>query len=202
MVAGIVGASNLLGGVLSRDTLIDMVAQNSPRPDAAIASILGGLTAVARLTDGVIYRSLPLESFKIILAIPKQANYQQPPLPKGVSIGAALYDTQRIPIVLEALREGNLALLAQVLDDKLIAEAIQERISGYAHVVEMARLAGAFAVTTSGGGPAMIFLAENQHDDIAEVIETAFANIDTPATVHVLPLDTQGIVISMMQTQA
>jgi homoserine kinase len=92
--------------------------------------------------------------------------------------------------------------LAQVLDDKLIAESVQQHISGFAHVVEMARSAGAIGVTTSGGGPAMIFLAMNHHADIAEVIETAFSNIGTPALIRVLPLDTQGIVISMMQTHA
>jgi homoserine kinase len=202
LVAGVVGASNLLGGVLPRSDLIDMVAQISPRPDAAIASMLGGFNAVARLTDGVIYRSLPLTSFKIVLAIPQIADYKQPIFPKTVPIGATLYNTQRIPLILEALCEGNLRLLASVLDDKLMAETVQQCISGYAHIVEMAKAAGAFGVTTSGGGPAMIFLAQKHHAEIAESVKTAFANIGTPALVRILPLDTQGIVISMMQTHA
>jgi hypothetical protein len=64
--------------------------------------MLGGLNSVARLTDGVIYRSLPLTSFKIILAIPLQSDYIQPVFPRAVPIGATLYNTQRIPIILEA----------------------------------------------------------------------------------------------------
>ena len=202
MAAGVVGASNLLGGALSRNDLVDMVAQVSPRPDATITSMLGGLSASARLSDRVIYSSLPVKSFKIVLAIPLQDNYQPPLYPKAVPIGAALHNMQRIPMTLEALRDGNLHLLAQVLDDKLRAEAIQQRISGYAHVVEMSRLAGALGVTTSGGGPAMIFLAQKQHEEIAEAVETAFTNIGTPALVRVLPLDTQGIVMSMTRTQS
>jgi homoserine kinase len=202
MAAGVVGASNLLGGALSRSDLVDMVAQVSPRPDAAITSMLGGLSASARLADRVIYNSLPVKSFKIILAIPKQEDYQPPLFPKAVSIGAAIYNVQRIPMILEALREGNLRLLAQVLDDKLMAESIQQRISGYAHIAEMARLAGALGVTTSGGGPAMIFLAQKRHEEITEAVETAFANIGTPALIRVLPLDTQGIVMSMTRTQS
>jgi homoserine kinase len=202
MAAGVVGASNLLGGAMSRNDLVEMVAQVSPRPDAAITSMLGGLSASARLQDKVLYRSLPLTSFKIILAIPAQADYQQPTFPRAVSMGALLYNTQRIPIILEALRAGNVYLLAQVLDDKVIGEAIQQRISGYAHVAEMARLAGALGVTTSGGGPALVFLAQKHHDNIAEAIQTAFANIGTPALVRVLPLDTQGIVMSMTRSQS
>jgi hypothetical protein len=46
----------------------------------------------------------------------------------------------------------------------------------------------------------MVFFAHEHHDRVAEVIETAFNNIDPPATVRVLPLDTQGIVMSIMQT--
>jgi homoserine kinase len=202
LVAGVVGASNLLGGALSRNDLIDMVAQISPRPDAAIASMLGGFNAVARLSDGVIYRSLALTSFKIVLAIPQITDYTQPTFPKVVPIGATLYNTQRIPMILEALREGNLHLLASVLDDKLIAEVIQERISGYSHIVEVAKAAGALSVTTSGGGPTMIFLAQKHHAEIAEAVQTAFSNIGTSALIRILPLDTQGIVISMMQTHA
>lgn len=200
MAAGVVGASNLLGGAMSRNDLTDMVAQVSPRPDAAVTSMLGGLTSSARLSDRVIYNSLPVKSFKIVLAVPLQDDYQPPLYTRAVPVGAALSNMQRIPTVLEALRDGNLRLLAQVLDDKLIAEAIQQRISGFAHVAEMARLAGALGITTSGGGPAMVFFAQKHHDEIAEAVETAFANIGTPALVRVLPLDTQGIVMSMTRT--
>jgi hypothetical protein len=48
----------------------------------------------------------------------------------------------------------------------------------------------------------MIFLAHKLHTEIAEAVEMAFSNIGTPALIRILPLDTQGIVISMMQTHA
>lgn len=202
MAAGVVGASNLLGGTYSREELVDIAGKYSPRPDAAITALLGGLTATASTPDGVIYRSLPLTSFKIVLAVPKQDNYTAPAIPRQLPAGAVVYNGQRVPLMLEALRTGNLDLLAQVLDEKLMSESIIQHISGFAHIAEMARQAGALAVTTSGGGPAMVFLAKRNYEQIARAIETAFHNIGTAALVRVLALDTQGIVISMLQSHA
>lgn len=202
MAAGVVGASNLLDGSLNRDDLVERVAQVSSRPDSAIASMLGGFTAVARLPDNVIYRALPLTSFKVILVIPEIENYKKPLLPKAVPVDTMLSDSQKIPIIMEALSAGNLKVLAQVLDDKLITEAIQQQITGYAHVVEMAYQAGAVGVTSSGGGPAMIFFVEKNHKEVVTALETAFENIEVSAMIQILPLDTQGIIISMLQSQS
>lgn len=200
MAAGMVGANNMLGGVYNHREVIDLAAQICPRPDCAITSLIGGLTAYARHAHGITYRTLPLTPFKIVLAVPETTDFNPPPYPQHVPLRATVYNMQRLPLLLDALREGDFKLMAQMLDDKLMANALTQRINGFTQVAEAARNAGALAITTCGSGPALAFFAERDHASIARAVETTFAEMEIPARVMVLPLDTQGVVLSMMQT--
>jgi len=202
VTAGVIGANNLMGNRYNRQELIKLAAEISGAPASAITAILGGLTTYVRKEEELYYCSLPLTSFKIIVAVPDVEGYQAPTLEETLPRSRVLDSMSRIPLLQEALRQGDVQMLAELVDVNLLKNAIQQRLSGYRHVAEVARLAGSTAVMTSGGGPAMIFLTEQRHDRIAEVIETAFGNLDIPVEVFVVPLDTQGIVISMMQTRS
>jgi len=200
MVAGVIGGNNLMGNPFKREEMIQFAAKITGSPDSTVTSILGGLTASMIDDEQIIYRSLPTQSFKLIVAVPDIDNYAAPDLPEQIKHSQAIYNLQRTPLVMEALREGNIANLAQSIGDQIHASVITKRISGYAHVAEVARLAGTLATTTSGSGPAMIFLAEKRLDEIAAVIANAFKNLAIPAKVMVVPTDSQGVVISMMQS--
>lgn len=200
MVAGVIGGNNLMGNPFKREEMIQFAARITGSPDSTVTSILGGLTA-SMFDDGqVIYRSLPTQSFKLIIAVPDIDDYVATDLPEQIKPNQAIYNLQRTPLLMEALREGNIASLAQFIGDQMHASVIAKGISGYAHVAEVARLAGTLATTTSGSGPAMIFLAEKRLDEIAAVIANAFKNLDIPAKVMLVPTDSQGVVISMMQS--
>lgn len=200
MAAGVIGANNLMGSIFKREEVLEMAAQISERPDSALTSILGGLTTSLYEDEVSLYRSLPLQPFRLIVAVPRIEKYRQPRRQERVPTQDAIHNLRRIPLLLEALKNGDVKLLASVIGDKLLHPAVTPNISGYGHVAEIARLAGAAAVTTSGEGPAMIVLTERNHERIVEAMETAFKNIDIPAQVWIVPIDTQGVVISMMQS--
>ncbi|QPC81529.1 hypothetical protein G4Y79_17800 [Phototrophicus methaneseepsis] len=200
MTAGIIGANNLLNHPFNRDQLIQMASDATKRPDCAVTTITGGLTAHTYEDETVVHRSLALSPFKLILAIRTDDGYESPTLPTRVPMADMLRSLHNLPILIDALGAGNLPAVAASVQDGVLAEATRRRIGGFNHVAEVARLAGALGVTTSGGGPAMIFIAEDHHNRIAEAIETAFYNIQIPARVLIVPMDTQGVVISMMQS--
>lgn len=201
MLAGVIGGNNLLGSRYGRDELIQVAIQMTQRPYNILSAMLGGLTCHMMQADALpAYRSLPLAAFKVIVAMPQFERYSAPLKPEKLDYGDYLYNAQRLPLLLEALKHGDVALLASTFQERLFAPQFAQQISGFAHVAEVARLAGALGVTTSGMGPAMIFLAHKAHDRIAEAIETAFRNLEIKGRVVVAPLDTQGVVISMMQS--
>lgn len=200
MVAGVIAGNNLMGNPFNRKELIEFAAKVSPEPDSAITSMLGGLTATLINDDEVIYRNLELQPFQVIVAIPDTSDYKAADLPDQVSLEQAISNITRLPLFIEAMRHGDLQLLSKAISDQIHAKAIAKNISGYAHVVEVARLAGTLGATTSGTGPAIVFLADKRLPEIASVIERAFKNLQIEARVMVLSTDSQGIVISMMQS--
>lgn len=200
MTAGVLGANNLLRTNYDRPTLLKIASEVTGSPYHTVTALLGGLTAAIQDDSGLLHRSLPLSSFKLIVVVPTLTGYQAP-LPRDpVSLSDVVHNLQRLPLLLEAFRVGDLDLLARALDDTLYEPRVRSEIGGFQHVAEVARLAGALAVTTSGSGPALIVIATRRHNRIAEAIEAAFANIGTPARTWVVPTDAQGVVISQMQT--
>ncbi len=203
LVGGIIGANNLLGNPYSREQLLQLAAQFSPRPDAVLATLLGGLTS-GILHDGhLLHHSLPVTPLKIVVVLPSVDKYQvsvEQTVPQRVSLESAVYNLQRIPLLIEGLRTGNLRLIGQVLDDRLHMPFLTAHIPGYSHVLEIARRAGTAALTISGNGPALLAFTESRHDVLAEALVTAFANAGVEARAWVLPIDTQGVVISAVQS--
>jgi homoserine kinase len=200
-MAGVLGANNLLGGLYRRDELL-RIAAAIYRPDGVTAALLGGLTAAAfdDQSGDLIYRGLPVAAWRVIVVLPELGSFTRPGLPEQLPRRDALFTLRQVPLLIDALRTGDAKLIRRVLDDRLYAPRLAERITGYGHVVEIARRSGALAVTTCGDGPALFALAEDNHEVIAEDMAQAFNNAGVKARTWVLPVDTQGVVISAVQS--
>ncbi|MBL8116024.1 MAG: hypothetical protein JNJ78_00725 [Anaerolineae bacterium] len=199
-VAGIIGAHNLMKINYSRTEMIEMAAQVSGMGSQTVTSIMGGVTASVMSGDSFIYRALPAASLRVIIALPELDRYASEIArvkPERVALTDALFNLSRVPLLVEALRLGDLDLIGELMDDRLHIPYLKPHIGGYDHVVEMARRAGARAVTLSGDGPAVIAFAKQNHKMIATTMEVAFENSGIKARTWIVPVDTQGIVISI-----
>jgi homoserine kinase len=162
--------------------------------------MIGGLTTSIMDGEALIYRALPTSGLQVIVALPELDRYASSVAkvkPERVPLADAVHNLSRVPLLVEALRAGDVQLIGQILDDRLHVPYLKPHIAGYDHVAEMARRAGATAVTLSGDGPAVIAFAEHDHKTIATVMELAFENSGVTAHVYILPIDTQGVVISV-----
>jgi homoserine kinase len=200
-VAGIIGAHNLLGHNLSREEILRLSAQLTPQPDNAISTLLGGLTSGIMVNNEVVYRSLPLTPLQLIIVLPELESYvARTAANPTIALATVAHNISRIPLLLEGLRAGDLRLITQVLDDQIDQPRLQPQIPGYTHVLESARIAGASGMTICGSGPALMAFAPRNHQHIADAMVNAFANLDIKARAWVAPIDTQGVVISAMQS--
>jgi homoserine kinase len=165
--------------------------------------MLGGLTA-STLSDGTItHRTLPVAPLVIVVAVPEIDHYTETTralMPERVPLTDALANLSRMPLLLEALRGGDLKLLASAVEDNLRAPLLHKHIPGYGHVVEMAKRSGAAVVTLASDGPALVAFAEKHHKQIADAMQTAFQNAGVRARTWTLNTDTQGIVLSVAQS--
>lgn len=203
LVAGIIGASNLMGGVFTREQILEVAAQISGRPDAVVTTLRGALATAFLDGESLVYRTLPLASLKVIVVVPEldqQVRKARAAVPEKVALQDVTHNLSRVPLLVEGLRSGDLELVSKVLDDKLFSPLVMTRVPVYRYASEVARRAGAQGVTLSGDGPALVAFAASGHDQLAEAIVLAFQSADVKARSWVLPVDTQGVVISAVQS--
>jgi homoserine kinase len=86
------------------------------------------------------------------------------------------------------------------MEDRMLAPMRKIYIPGYDEVVVAAKKQGASAITTSENGPALVVFAADNHRRIALVIEEIFRERGITARTWILPVDTQGVVISVAQS--
>lgn len=201
--AGIIAANNLLGNPYSRQQVLTMAAHVSGQPDHALPSLLGGLTTSLTINDTLVYRTLPVNPLTLVVVVPQLENYEEKTAliaPERVPLNDALHNLSRIPLLIEAFRNGDMALLAQAIEDRLYTPYLKQHITGYDHVVEMTRRAGAAAVTLSGKGPALLAFVPHHPEKVATAAEFAFEQSGVPARSWVLPVDTQGVQVSVARS--
>ena len=200
MVAGIIGANNLMGNIYNRDQLVKLSAKLVPHQDGAVASFIGGLATSIQVGENIVYRALPISPFRVILAIPEINNFKVDASPDLIAIKDLRHNIRYSAMLQKALADGDLELLAHNLNDPIDQPLIESKISGLTHIKEITMRAGALGITTTGRGSGIVVFAKDNLSDIIEVIEEAFENLNMKGKVLEVPVDTQGVVISMMQS--
>jgi homoserine kinase len=199
-VAGVIAANNILGTPYGRTDILSIAGQISGLTSQTITSILGGLTASFLSTDGLIYRALPALPLTLVIVLPELEHYRDEVAkvkPERVPLDDALFNLNRVPLLVEALRMGDLTLIGQLMDDRLHIPYLKSHIKSYDYVVEAAQRAGALAVSLSGDGPAIVAFAPANHKQIAADMELAFQQSGVRTRSWIVPIDTQGVVISI-----
>jgi len=198
-VAGILGANNLVGNVLKRDELLTMAAQINSA-DGVVASLMGGLTVTTLADNTLIYRNLSVVPFQLVIVLPEVEAYSTRYLPQQLVRDDVLHNIAQLPFMIEALRTGDRDLLAKALDDRLLTPRLALQIPGYESVVAFAKERGALAITTCGDGPALVAITERHHQRLADDMVAAFIAAGRQARGWVVPVDTQGVVVSVVQS--
>jgi homoserine kinase len=180
IVAGLIGANELLGRPLDRDRVLGIAAAMEGHPDNVAAALLGGLTIVVQKRDRLLTKKILVPEVHVALAVPDlpfSTDAARAELPTEVTMADAVFNLQRTPLVVEALRTADLELLSQVMDDRLHQASRLKRIPGGRTAWLAAQNAGAAAVAVSGSGPSLIAFVGLATDAwrIARVMAEAFA---------------------------
>lgn len=180
IVAGLLGANTLVGRPFDRDAILELAADMEGHPDNVAAALLGGLTIVVQKKDTLLTKKILVPEVHVALAVPDlpvSTNAARAELPTEVSMVDAVFNLQRTPLVVEALRTGDYELLSQVMDDRLHQASRLKRIPGGRTAWLAALNAGAAAVAVSGSGPSLIAFVSLATDAsrIARVMAEAFA---------------------------
>lgn len=189
VVAGLLGANALLGRPFDNARVLELAADIEGHPDNVAAALLGGLTIVVQQGDRLLTKKILVPEVQVALAVPDlpfSTRSARADLPTHVSMKDAVFNLQRTPLVVEALRTGDYDLLSQVMDDRLHQAARLKLIPGGRTAWLAALEAGAAAVAVSGSGPSLVAFASRATD--AARIARAMADAFVGEGVTAIPL--------------
>jgi homoserine kinase len=189
VVAGLLGADELLGRRLERDHLLELAADLEGHPDNVAAALLGGLTIVVRKDERLLTKKILVPEVHVALAIPDlpfSTRTARAGLPTQVTMKDAVFNLGRIPLVVEALRTGDFELLGQVMDDRLHQANRLKLIPGGPAAWVAAQRSGAAAIAISGSGPSLVAFASLATE--ASVVARAMADAFVAEGVVARPL--------------
>ena len=197
IVAGMAGASALLGDPVPQATLLEEMVRMEGHPDNIVACVRGGLVACAKAGDAVIHeRFIPHPSLRYVVLIP---DYDLPTaksrqaIPKSVPFRDAVFNVSRVALVIERLRSGHLDDLAVLMDDRLHQPYRKPLVHGYDLISSEAERAGAGAVVLSGAGPTMLAVcAAGDASAVEAAMAGALASLAGRCKTMALEADLEG----------
>lgn len=161
IAAGVAAAYVMAGRGLDREGIFRLAAQMEGHPDNAAAAVFGGLRASLKTADRCWSVPYPLhDALRFTALIPGfelPTEQARAVLKPEVTRQDAIFNLSRVPLLLSALRDGDMTLLRVALEDRLHQQARLPLIQGGAAVWQAAEATGA-AVFLSGAGPTLMCL--------------------------------------------
>lgn len=167
--------------------------------DNVAPALLGGLVVVTSRDGAVVAEKIPTPPLTVTVCVPQLhflTSHARSVLPPTYSRADAVFNLGRAALVVEALRRGDLALLAKVMDDRIHEPYRLPAIPGAVQAKQAAADAGATAVAMSGAGPGLIAFSADRHSAIGEAMVQTFAEFGLQARAWVLQTSDKGAHVS------
>jgi homoserine kinase len=211
-LTGILGAAALLDpqrsaleltqGETAR-LLLTLAARLEGHADNAASALFGGLILVAGGKGSWLFRKVEIPTIQVAVALPTvrlTTHAARAALPQDVSLQDAVHNIGHTALVIEALRNGDLHLLHQAMDDRLHLPYRLPLIPGGLQAMDAAYAAGASAVTISGAGPSLIAFTAGSPAPAAQAMQAAFAALDVPARTFLLRTSQEGASVTCSES--
>lgn len=200
IVAGLSLANEWSGLGRSRDELIQRATEIEGHPDNVAAAVRGGLTASCQNEEGrVVSLNCPVAAgLEAVLVVPESrlaTEKARAALPDKYSRKDAVFNVQRVALLIEAFRAGRKDLLAEVMRDRLHQPYRAPLVPGLRDALNLAGVEGLLGVALSGAGPSVIAFCEGNIRKIGEAIADCFRKQGIGAEARPLPIDSEGLAI-------
>jgi homoserine kinase len=181
IVAGIALRRLRDGQPIDRDAIFRETVEWEGHPDNAGPAVFGGLVLSAHRPEPVHVS----DALGIALAVPDSAvdtREARAMLPADFPREIAILQASSAASLVLGLTSGNGGLVGFGMDDHIAAPFRKRLIAGFDAAVEAGRAAGAFGVTISGSGSALVAIAERERTEaVAAAMADAFAAHGNPA---------------------
>ena len=198
-VGGLLAGNALMGEPLDRDGLLAAATRAEGHPDNVAAALLGGLTVSCVDGARVTAVSLPVpREIEWVVLLPETESSTREAravLPESVPRADAIFNVQRVSLLLAALGAGRVDLLELAMQDRL-HQPYRLRLFPWMDAVAAAgRGAGALGCALSGAGPSMLAAVRPRGgESVARAMEEALRAAGIAGRALHLPVDPGGAV--------
>ncbi|MBL1194907.1 MAG: homoserine kinase [Chloroflexi bacterium] len=197
VLTGLLGANALAGNLLSQEEVLNLAIELEGHPDNVAPALHGGLSLSAPDGKANISKQINVHPFQIAIVLPEVKLSTQDArnaLPPSVGMSDAVFNLSHTTLTVEALRNGDLELLSQAMQDRLHQPYRLPLIPGAAEAIQAAQNTGA-AAALSGAGPSVIAFAEGNVDAVAERMQSAFTDKGIASRKFTLGIAAKGATI-------
>ncbi len=199
VLLGLLAANALHGSRAGNAEILAMAAQIEGHADNIAAALQGSLAMAIQDEQGWLVRRIDLPPTPVLcivpeLYLPTQAARRL--LPLKVKHTDAVFNLGHALFLVEALRSGDIALLARAMQDRLHQSYRLERIPGGADALAAARRAGA-AAALSGAGPSLIAFCPGDPASVERAMCAAFRAAGVNARSYSLFVSPHGAQVSL-----
>jgi homoserine kinase len=198
-VGGLVAGNALLGSPLTREQLVGLAARAEGHPDNVAAAIMGGLTVSCGTAQGVTALALPVDPalawVALIPEVTASTAEARAVLPSAVPYADAVFNVQRVALLLAGLQSGRHDAVSIALDDRLHQPYRRALFPWMPAVAAAARGAGALGCVLSGAGPSLLAVVAGDGAAVGAAMESALFAAGLRGRAHAFAVDTTGAAV-------
>lgn len=189
-----------IAGPLPPQGLLNAACALEHHPDNVAAALLGGLTVSCQLPDRsvVAVRLDWPEQLQFLVLTPEYAlptSESRQVLPERITREDAVFNLQRVALLLQALQSGNFALLREAISDRLHQPSRQKLVPGLERALSLEH-PDLLGVCLSGAGPSIVALAERNFAAVEGLLEETFRATGLPFRIRRLRVHQNEAVFS------
>jgi len=167
-----------VAGPLPEQGLLNAACALEGHPDNVAAALLGGLTVSCQLPDRSAFavRLRWPESLQFLVLTPEYAlstSTARQALPDTISREDAVFNLQRVGLLLQAVQSGDYSLLREALHDRIHQPFRQKLVPGLAEALAMEH-PDLLGVCLSGAGPSIVALAERHVNEVEDLLRETY----------------------------
>ncbi|HEX8925957.1 MAG TPA: homoserine kinase, partial [Terriglobales bacterium] len=177
-----------VAGALPEQGLLNAATTLEGHPDNVAAALLGGLVMSCQLTDISVYaaRLHWPEALELLVLTPDMAlatATARAVLPDLIPRTHAVFNIQRVSLLLQSLQSGNFDLLREGLRDRLHQPFRQKLVPGLEQILALEHpdLLGA---CLSGAGPSIAVFAVRNFEAVEREMRAAYEPVGLPYTIR------------------
>jgi homoserine kinase len=179
-----------LFGPFAVQELLNVACELEGHPDNAAAALLGGLTTSCKLEDNsVIARSMHWpDAIRFVVLSPElrlDTACSRRALPKRIGREEAVFNLQRVALLLQALHSGEYSLLREALRDRCHQPFRLMLVPGLEQVLELED-PDLLGVCLAGAGPSILALVEKNGERVRDLLAFAYKTLGIQFTIRTL----------------